>query len=125
MNLEERLRAVFPHLNSFDAIEARKALEKLKGADQPEEQAVLVMLASALERHGSAGLLRAEAAVDKMMKGRAVRMDFADLATASNTLMVLQRMEAKRRDEVMEFTRGAVYHIGRIAGTLIKAALLG
>ena len=125
MNLEERLRAVFPALNSFDAIEARKALEHLQAHDQPEEKAVLGMLASALERNGSDGLLRAEAAVQKMLDGRPVRMDFADLTTASNALMVLQETEARRKEAVMEFTRGAVYHIGRIAGTLIKAALYG
>ena len=125
MNLEERLRAVFPALNTFDAMEARKALEKLQAHDSDAEKAVLGMLASALERNGSDGLLRAEAAVDKMLKGYPVRMDFADLAAASNALMLLQNVEAAQKEQVMEFTRSAVYDLGRIAGTIIKAALLG
>lgn len=126
MDFTDTLKALFPTINKFAADEASKALEDLaEKAKKPLEKVALGLLASALEKHGPAGLEIAEQSILNMLDGKPATLDFTDLATASDALALLQNAEADKKTALRDFTAVASKQMGVVMGTLIKGAILG
>ncbi len=123
-DLKNAFEALFPTLSSMAIEEAVDAIEALKGkARNPWQKTVVKMMASAVEKEGPAGLRIAKDAIFGMLDGKKVKLDFADLALASDALVMLQNAEANRKSEVKDFVDVIGQHLGTVLSSVIKGAI--
>ena len=105
-------------------IEAVNKLRELRAkAKTPEERLVLAIFAGAVQKYGIKGVEEAKKAVKELLEGKRKMLPFVDIATESDALIVLQKLEAGRRSELNRFASFAADAIGAILGATLRGII--
>ena len=100
-SLQQRLT---PFLGTAEAQTFTAELAKLGDSTHAPWKAAVISLASdAIDKHGQAGLGIALAALSDIKQNKVPKIDWAELATASDVLAALQNAEAGRKSEAYDF----------------------
>ena len=104
--------------------EAVNKLRELRAkAKTPEERLVLAIFAGAVQKYGIKGVEEAKKAVKELLEGKRKMLPFVDIATESDALIVLQKLEAGRRSELNRFASFAADAIGAILGATLRGII--
>lgn len=104
--------------------EAVEKLRDLRGkATTPEERLVLAIFAGAVQKYGTKGVEEAKKAIKDLLDGRRKALPFVDIATESDALIVLQKLEATRRSELNRFASFTADAIGAILAATLRGII--
>jgi hypothetical protein len=122
MNWQEMIKTLVPMLGQAAVDELTDRLSELtKGTDDAWKEAVLMLMAEAVEKRGPLGVALAMSTINNLLEGKSPRIDWIDLRTASDVLAHLQNVEADRKKAVEDF----VAQVSEIAGIALAAFLKG
>ena len=125
MNYKNLIETLLPILGKEVTEHLSGKLDNLlKGTgDEPWKKAILSLVLDAVKKHGADGVRIAMEAVERMLKGKAPKIDWADLEVASDILAQMQNIEAGRRSAVKDFLAEVGWALGIIGAALIKSLL--
>lgn len=83
------------------------------------QKTALVLIADAVSKFGPGGVELATNALNTLLEGKAVKLDWADLATASDVLAQFQNMEADNKAAMKDY----LVKIGQVAGIILASIL--
>ena len=119
---KDLLRQLVPGLAGRSLDVANRALEDLQSkAKKPLQREMVAVLADAVDKYGPDGIEKAKSAVDALLGGKDVDLDFLDMETASDLLAAMQNAEADEKSRSRDILNG----IGNSAGKLIGSMLRG
>ncbi len=121
MNVEALLNALVAVLGRDAVDELSHKLDEIAAeAGEPWKRAVLALVGDAVERHGPAGLVLVQQAIDELVADQAPPIDWANPRTASDVVAELQNAEAGRRTAARDFAAKVGDVLGRVLVGLIR-----
>lgn len=122
MSWEEMLKGIVKSAGVSGLKVLEEAVDDLsKEAKNPWKKAILQLAGEAVETYGAEGIKRIEKMVDRLIKGKTDKLEFASLKARSDYLAAIENMEADDKNRAREF----VMVVGQKLGIILKAIIAG
>lgn len=126
---KEALIKKYPEMGDKTATAISRALEDMadklygltKKSGSPEERVILALLSAGSIKNGLKGVEAAKKEIENLLKGKPADLSFADLRTESDALMLLEKAEASRKQDLAIISEVACNIILGSLGGILKA----